>query len=554
MIPPDQTGPRHWLQIAADADSMGINLVAATDQTPAAFAEGLALPILTGLSTIQRPLSIPGIRPAPGSNLQADCDNSDGALTALWRQRPPLRRAARLKSGSDTLFSGIITALDAGANMRISLESGMDRPLSDNLPLRTSAIWGGWRDVRVLPWVWGKTTLAPIQYSDDQRVFLLADHPIEGVDEVQRDDIPTQSWAWYNGLDSTGRAVAFLELAMPLSDGERLSVTLRGRMHPDTGRLLQTPAEILHDLLANLARAPVQWSDLDDWRTETQDLVLGGLLDDNRISIRAAIDQLLQSAGAAWAAAMPGIATTWPPRSDPAAPATRIDPRNARDPVATTQASDITTVLRILYDYDHGGQRYRRAIQLQAPDAVKEYGSLELDWPAPWLRTPRHAEALGQRILSWLSRPRWRVTWRQSAAVPDILTTGAWVDMQHPLSPIQGRHRLINAELDLSSAEVACTIEAPVGDSRAIETTRLSTAFEPVIQAGITVEIGADEIIFWARDEIGQPLSGAKVTLDGGVTRIADRAGRVSFPTVRGRHILLIEADGYQATEVEIVV
>ena len=34
--------------------------------------------------------------------------------------------------------------------MRLTLEAGLDRPLSDNLPLRTSAVWGGWRDVRVL--------------------------------------------------------------------------------------------------------------------------------------------------------------------------------------------------------------------------------------------------------------------------------------------------------------------------------------------------------------------------------------------------------------------
>ena len=148
-------------------------------------------------------------------------------------------------------------------------------------------------------------TLAPIQYSGDQRVFFLADHPIQGVDEVRRDDVATDAWAFYNGVDGTGRAVAFLELAMPLAEGERLAVGLRGRMHPGTGRLLTSPAEILHDVLANLARAPIEWADLDDYRTETAHIVLGGLLADNEISIRAAVDGLLQSCGGAWAAAMP---------------------------------------------------------------------------------------------------------------------------------------------------------------------------------------------------------------------------------------------------------
>lgn len=184
-------------------------------------------------------------------------------------------------------------------------------------------------------------------------------------------------------MDSTGRAVSFVELAAPLAEGERLAVTLRGRMHPDTGRLLQTPAEILHDVLAHLARAPVRWEDLDDYRTETAGLVLGGLLADNTITIRAAVDGLMQSAGGAWAAAMPGIALTWPPLPDDAAPAMRVDKLTASGLQCATAATGIYTVLRVLYDYDHAAQRYRRAIQLRAPDAAKDFGELELEWQAP---------------------------------------------------------------------------------------------------------------------------------------------------------------------------
>lgn len=479
-------------------------------------------------------------------------DNAGAQLTILWGERPPMRRAVRVATPKGVLFDGIAVGLQLGEQARLSIEAGADRPLSDNVPLRTSAVWGGWRDVRVLPWAWGSVTLAPIQYSDDQRVYLLADHPIAGVDEVQRDDVPTLAYDWRNGVDSTGRAVAFLELAQPLSEGERLAVTLRGRMHPSTGTLLQTPAEILYDLLAHLAKAPVQWPDLDDYRTETAHLRLGGMLADNTITIRAAVDQLMQSAGGAWAAAMPGIAITWPPAPDAAAPALRVDPLGAQDLQAATAAQGICTVIRVLYDYDHAATRYRRAIQLRAPDAVREYGELELEWPAPWLRSPRHAEQLGQRMLAWLARPRWRVTWRQPAAAN--VATGAWVELAHPLSPLQGRHRLVGADLDLAAASVACAVEAPVGDAPAVETMRLSSAFDPVIQPGVTVDVAGSEIIFTARDEQGRPLAGARITLNGGAQRVADSAGRVSFPVVRGRHVLLIEADGYPASEVEVVV
>lgn len=517
-------------------------------------AQGLLVDRLVAVSALQRPLSIPGIAAAPTSSLDAELENTDGYLTRLWGAHPPVRRRASVTDAATgaPLFAGIVTAMQAGGAMRLTLEAGLDRPLSDNLPLRTSAVWGGWRDVRVLPWAWGSVTLAPIQYSDDQRVYLLADHPIAGVDEVQRDDVPTLAYEWRNGVDSTGRAVAFLELAQPLAEGERLAVTLRGRMHPSTGTLLQTPAEILYDLLANLAKAPVQWPDLDDYRTETAHLRLGGVLADNTITIRAAVDQLMQSAGGAWAAAMPGIAITWPPAPDAAAPALRVDQLSAQDLQAATAAQGICTVIRVLYDYDHAATRYRRAIQLRAPDAVREFGELELEWPAPWLRSPRHAEQLGQRMLAWLARPRWRVTWQQPAAAD--VATGAWVDLAHPLSPLQGRHRLVGADLDLAAASVACAVEAPVGDAPAVETMRLSSAFDPVIQPGVTVDVAGSEIIFTARDEQGRPLAGARITLNGGAQRVADSAGRVSFPVVRGRHVLLIEADGYPASEVVVVV
>ena len=93
-----------------------------------------------------------------------------------------------------------------------------------------------------------------------------------------------------------------------------------------------------------------------------------------------------------------------------------------------------------------------------------------------------------------------------------------------------------------------------MGEPPAIETTRLSAAFDPLIQPGITVEVANGEIIFTARNERGQPLPGARITLDGGARRIADANGRVSCPVARGRHGLLIEADGYPPSEAVVVV
>ncbi len=537
------------LQIDSDGASVPVRLVDAAHAS--AIAPGLTLPLLLGISTIQRPLSVPGIASAATSNMDVDADNARGALTQIWGAQPPVRASAYLEVDGARIFEGIVSTLTMGASARISLEAGADRPLSDNLPLRTSAVWGGWRDIKVLPWVWGSATLAPIQYSDDQRTFLLADHPIAGVDAVTRDDVPNNAWAWRNALDSTGHAVAFLELATPLSDGERLAVTLRGRMHPQTGRLLQTPAEIAHDLLANLARAPVTWADFDDYRAQTSDWRLGGVLADNTITIRAAMDRLMQSCASAWSAAMPGIALTWPPVPETDAPALPITAATASDVQASTSSTGLVTSLRVLFDWDDAAQRYRRAVQLQATDAVKTWGLLEQEWQAPWLRSPRHAEQLGRRVLAWLARPRWQMQWRMDFA--DV-ATGAWVDITHPLAPSQGRHRLLSADLDTTAAQLTCTVEAAVGAPPAIELVQLSAAFDPLIQPGIAVEVANGEIIFTARDEQGNPIPGASVTLDDSITRIANAAGQVSFPVQRGRHTLLIKAQGYTPMQTTVVI
>ncbi|GAB1384888.1 hypothetical protein MASR1M59_00360 [Melaminivora sp.] len=541
-----------WLEVDGGPEGFAMAFVAPGQSAPAAMVR----PWLLGLSTMYRPLSVPGIAPAQSSNMQAVLANPGGQLSALWAALVPVRRVARVwlsqpAGPAQVVFDGVITEVQLGAQVRLSLEAGADRPLSDNLPLRTSAVWGGWRNVQVLPWVYGRATVAPIQYSEDQRLFLLADHPVQAVDAVRRDDVPVQDWAFFNGIDSTGQAVAFVELALPLAEGERLAVDVRGRMCPQSGALLQSPAQIVFDVLTQLARVPLRWSQFDDFRAQFADGVFGGVLADNSVSIRAALDGLVQSCGGAWSAAMPDVALLWPPLPDETASAVSVDLLSAAQVQADCAAQGLCTVLRLLYDFDHAAQRFRRAIQLRAPEAVREWGVLELEWPAPWLRTPRQAEEVGRRVLAYLARPRWRVRWQQAFA--DV-ATGAWVEISHPLSPITGRHRLLSAQLDASAAALQCSAEAAVGPVPAIETVALSSAFDPLIQPGVTLEVAHGEVIFTVRNEQGEPLGGAKVTLDGGAQRIADSAGRVSFPVQRGRHVLHIQAQGYPPSEVEVLV
>ncbi|HRQ57672.1 MAG TPA: carboxypeptidase-like regulatory domain-containing protein [Azoarcus taiwanensis] len=541
-----------WLEIG-DADGVARAYYRADSSRPHITAP-IAIQALVDVSAIRRPLSIPGVDAvrSVAASMTVTLDNADGRITSIMGPRPPVRELARIMSPAGEVFRGLITDIDLGESVSIDIQAGLDRPLTDALPLRKSTVWGGYRDVRTLPWGYGFVTVTPIQYSDDQRGFLLLDHPIAGVDRVTRDNVPTDAYEWFNDVDSTGHACAFIELAEPLSEGEALAVSLRGRMHPATGRLLTTPAEIVHDVLAHLAGASIGWPEFDGYRTETAEISIGGVIDDGEASIRATIDRIVQSAGGAWSAGMPGVAFTWPPVPDPVAPAFPVSPLTAADIRATCAHDGIVTVLRVLFDYDNAAGRHRRAIELRAPGAVKDYGVLDLEWDAGWLRSPRDAEALGRRMLAWLARPRWRVSWSRDYA--DI-RPGAWADIAHPRAPIVGRHRLLDAELDLASPELRCVVEAPVGAAPEIAMTRLSTAFEPVIPAGVTIEIGDNEIIYTVRGDDGEVLAGAAVTLNGAVTRITGSDGKVSFaPLERGRQHLLIETPGRPAAEVWVVV
>lgn len=67
-----------WLDIDGGADSCTTSV---TQDIRVAAAGDLVLPLLAGLSAIQRPLSVPGISPAPTSNMDATLDNASGQVT-----------------------------------------------------------------------------------------------------------------------------------------------------------------------------------------------------------------------------------------------------------------------------------------------------------------------------------------------------------------------------------------------------------------------------------------------------------------------------------------
>lgn len=549
---------RLWLEVDGERATVFYRGAA----PPAAIAAGaLPLPLLARVGTIRRPLSVPGLASAETASVAIDLDNASGEVSRRFADHPPIRATARVMSAAGVLFSGVVTRVSLAESASLTIEAGVRAPLTDTVPLRTSVVWGGYKEVRPLPVVYGRAVLSPVPYDATGRRFVLADHAIEGVDKVTRDDAPTTAWAFSNGVDSTGQAVAFLELALPLAEGERLAVSLRGKRHAGHGRLLLHPAEILHDLLAQVCGCPLDWARLDRFRAQTAALAIGGVIADPARSIRQTVDELLLSVGAAWSAGADEVAMLYPGEvpvsgSLDAPGALPVGLLTAHDLAAEAAHEGIVTALRVVYDYDHAAGKPRRALALACPEAIRRYGRIEREWGAGWLRSPRDAQRLGERLLGQMARPRWRVRWQAmldtDAGGARTAQPGGLALLDHARSPLAGLHRLLSADIDPEGLRVECAVEAPVGESPRIVTTALSTAFEPLLQTGASVEYRDGQALFTLLDEAGQAIAGASVTLDGAMTRQSDAHGRVSFPAARGRHTVHVEATGYAPMDIEV--
>lgn len=495
---------------------------------------------MVALGYIRRPLG----PDASIASTSVDLENGDGTLTALFAD-PPLRVPATIQSG-DLTFTGLVASVALGATIRLDIEAGGFWSLADRVPLRNTTAWGNYKTVSPIPHGYGRVTLTPLQYDQEGRVFVLLDHAIQGVDEVTRDDVPTTAYKFRNGLDNTGRAVAFLELAEPLADGERLTASVRGKPHAVSGALLIHPAEVVHDFLANVCGFDLALSDFDELRAQTAHLEIHGLVADAGITIRAQVDEMMRSIGAVWSTAMPGFGRLWPWPDDANEPSrATIGPAAAFSAAADHGA--IYTVLRVLYDYDHAAARHRRTLQVEAPEAIKLYGRIERELDARWLRSPPEAQALATRLLADSARPRWRMT--AEFDLTDV-PPGTIVTLAHPRAPLSGRHLVFDPEADPSANRLRLALDAPSGVAPAIVLAKLSSAFDPVIAAGGFADYSNGTATFKLIGNSGEPLSFAKVTLNGEVTRTADAGGVVQFVTGRGKYTLYIEAPGYGAIEI----
>jgi len=417
------------------------------------------------------------------------------------------------------------------------------RALSEALPLRTTAVWGEYREAKAIPHRYGECGGAMLQYDRQRTQFVWADHAVQSVDEVLVGGQPAGNWVWRNTTDSTGQPIALVEFDQPVDEGVDLLARGRGKLHPTRGTLIESPADVLWDMLTNIAGRGLAESQFAEFRAECEQagIIVGGSLQDSAQAARGAAVDLCRSIGARFAPDARRIAFLWPGGAAATASLATIEPPHVLE--ARQQHADIVTELTVRYRFEEGEPR--EALAVEAPGVVARYGRRPAEHVAPWISSARVALSVATRLLQHQARPVWSVAIN---GIERELRIGDKVTLDHPVLPLGGEHRVIGREYDAELKRTAVSIAVPVGDTPAVSLVRQSTRLTPERYAGVSVDTRGTQRLLTVYASDGSPAAGAAVVLDGAVTRIADGAGRVEFPAAVmpvGAHTLTIRtADG----------
>jgi hypothetical protein len=421
-------------------------------------------------------------------------------------------------------------------------------PLSAPLPLRTTAVWPGYREPVAIPHRYGQTGGLLLQYSADRRVFAWADHACAGVDEVLIGGQPVGNWQHRNAPDSTGRAVCFVEFDQPVEEGATPIARGRGKLGA-AGLPMTNPADVVIDILAGIAGRPLIAAQLADFRAEcaSAGLEVGGSIE-RPDSVRAVVRQLCSSVGAVFAEDAQAVCHLWP---GPVGGVAAVVGRQ-HELQASVRLSDVATEATLRYAWEDGGPRAQ--VQAEATESVQMYGRRSRQIDAPWIASGRVAVAVLTRLLQHSARPAWGVL---VGPLERPLRIGQTVRLDHPVLPLASLNLVLGREFDVQAETTVVRLSLPVGDLPAVRVISQSSQLAAALYEGVSITTVGDERVLTLREADGRPIVGAAARLDDNITRFTDGAGRVSFPVRSmppGVHVIqVLTADGRSlATEVTV--
>jgi len=423
----------------------------------------------------------------------------------------------------------------------------MGAPLlySDKLPLRRAAELPQYRAEdadRVLPWVFGRATISPVPLDLTGAEWLVADHPIAGIDRVTVAGLPTDGWQLVQRLDATGRPVSVLRLAQPTTT-QPVAATVAGRRHPDTGELLTRPAAIVRELMRLCGHAEPRdaWAGLD---TDFGQVALG-IAFTEAVTLREAVAAVVEPLGAMW---RPG----WAARRAPGQPAATLDSSVVESITARAENTALCTSARVTHAHDWAAGAARASMHLAAPQAVAAWGDLPMQIDLPAVPAARDALAIASARLADAARVRWDVAADVSDRVGS-LREGMTVLVSHPHAPA-GLAVLTAVSLDREAGQYAIKAEMYTATAPRVEMVRRGAALVPSASTAPPPAYRDGVATFTILDDLGEPIAHASVTLDGQATATTNSIGQVQFRTTRGTHTLTVTAAGMPTFKLDVFV
>lgn len=421
----------------------------------------------------------------------------------------------------------------------------MNLLLSEDLPLRTTRALGkNYAVDQVLPHRYGDLTEArfALLKLDDSRWFA-ADHPTI-ITSVFIDDQETLGWSRVVESDGAGNSWTEVHLAAPAPDSAKVSACGFGKSSVVTGALIENPADVFQDIM-RIGGRETSWPRLRAECAAEGLLVAGSLAE--RVTIRDALDDVAKSVGAIW---IPSDATLYPV-STVTGFVLDLESADADNVRVTTNLDDTADILRVGYGLEQATGRPLKSMEFTASPML--LGGIAAELSLPWLRSAADAEQVGTRLLERMAGERYRVAFssRRSEIKP-----GWWVRLKnlpdwpfdHDEDPVV---KVTETEVDLLSDSVEVVAEflraIPV-----VSVSSFSVALPSTVQGAVDASYRNGVATFRVLDPDRRPLSGARVSLDGGPPKTTDAQGIVTFVTTKGRHTLAVEAPGFAGEELEV--
>lgn len=234
---------------------------------------------------------------------------------------------------------------------------------------------------------------------------------------------------------------------------------------------MTNPADVVWDVLANLAGRDVTTAQLSAFRRECEreGLEVGGSIDNTTDSVQSIVRAICASIAAVYCADMPGLCKLWPGVSTPA-PKITIKEGTL---TASTKLDVITTELTIQFAHESG--QPRASVSMDAPAAKARLGLRPQTLDARWLTSHRVAVGVGTRLLQQRARKQWAIQFKSSRG----LSVGDGVTLNHPISPATGTHMVLARETNLDTGASSASILVPVGDAPVVRLLNQSSAFDP---------------------------------------------------------------------------